>query len=208
MTLFREKWEKKSLKAFETWLAVKRMARSKKVIGMVKKYGHGISYRTIEDLETELTFTITSSSNISLPDLVPDSSLTFCIAYDNFSHFLETLPDKDTLHNQVSIVYQFVSEETSRVAAKVLENCPSAIGDSTSRRKRRRKTFKSFGVGVEPYYKKPKVSSAQLIPLGFTDWEQIPESYQLAKVNNLLWMIQFRILPKSTPDRVGWNAQQ
>ena len=33
------------------------------------------------------------------------------------------------------------------------------------------------------------------------------DAYQLAKVNNLLWMIQFNILPKSTPMWVVWNAQ-
>ena len=45
------------------------------------------------------------------------------------------------------------------------------------------------------------------MPLGFTDRQRIPESYQVAKVNNLLWMIQFSILPKSTAMWVGWNAQ-
>ena len=45
------------------------------------------------------------------------------------------------------------------------------------------------------------------MPLGCTDQKWIPESYQLAKVNNLLWMIQFSILPESTPMWVGWNAQ-
>ena len=45
------------------------------------------------------------------------------------------------------------------------------------------------------------------MPLGCTDRQRISGSYQLAKVNNLLWMIQFSILPKSTPMWVGWNAQ-
>ena len=105
----------------------------------------------------------------------------------------------------MGIVYQSVSEDTSRAAATALENRPSTSGDSTSGRKRR--TFESFGMDIEPYHKKPKISSAELMPLGCTDRQQIPESYQLAKVNNLLWMIQFIILPKSTPIWVGWNAQ-
>ena len=45
------------------------------------------------------------------------------------------------------------------------------------------------------------------MPLGCTDRQQIPERYQLTKVNDLLWMIKFSILPKSTPMWVHWNAQ-
>ena len=119
---------------------------------------------------------------------------------------MEALSGKNTLHDTVGIVYQSLSEETSRAAATALENRPSASGDSTSGRKRRR-TFKSFGVDIEPYHKKSKISSIELVPLGFTDRQRIPESYQVAKVNDLLRMIQFSILPKSTPMWVGWNTQ-
>ena len=197
---------KKPSKHLKLGLGVKSMTGSKKLIGMLNRYGHCVSYTTTEELETELTFTVTSASKISPPGLVPDSSLTVGIAYDNFDRFVKTLSGKNTLHNTVSIVYQFVSEETSRAAATTLENRPSASGDSTSRRKRRR-TFKSFGVDIKPRHKKPKISSIELMPLGCTDQQQIPESYQLVKVNDLLRMIQFSILPKSTPMWVGWNAQ-
>ena len=119
---------------------------------------------------------------------------------------MEALSGKNTLHDTVGIVYQSLSEETSRAAATALENRASASGDSTSGRKRRR-TFKSFGVDIEPYHKKSKISSIELVPLEFTDRQRIPESYQVAKVNDLLWMIQFSILPKSTAMWVGWNVQ-
>ena len=102
----------------------------------------------------------------------------------------------------MGIVYQSASEETSRAAANALQNRPSASGDSTSQRKRKR-TFESFGVDIEPYHKKPKISSVDLMLLGYTDQQRILESYRLAKVNNLLWMIQFSILPKSTAMWVG-----
>ena len=118
---------------------------------------------------------------------------------------METLSSKDTLHSTAGIVYQSVSEETSRAAATALEDHPSAGIDSTSGRKRR--AFESFGVDIKPYHK-PKISNLELLPLGCTDQQRIPESYQLAKVNDLLWMIQFSILPMSTLIWVGWNAQQ
>ena len=94
-------------------LAVKSMTGSKKLIGMLNRYGNCVSYTTTEELETELTFTATSASKISLADLVPDSSLTVGMAYDNFDWFVETLSGKNTLHNTVGIVYQSVPEETS-----------------------------------------------------------------------------------------------
>ena len=63
-------------------IAVKSMTGSKKLIGMLNRYGHCVSYPTIEELETKLMFIVTSTSKISPPDLVPDSSLTFGIAFD------------------------------------------------------------------------------------------------------------------------------
>ena len=45
------------------------------------------------------------------------------------------------------------------------------------------------------------------MPLGCTDRQRIPGSYQLAKVNDLLWIIYFSISSKSTPMWVRWNAQ-
>ena len=152
---------------------------------MLKRYGHCVSDTTTEELETELMLTVTSDSKISLPDLVRDSSLTAEIAIDNFDRFVETHSAQNTLQNTVGIMYQFVSEETSRAAVTALENYPSASGDSTSERKKRR-NFESFGVDIEPYHKKPKISSVELMPLGCTDRQRIPESFQLAKINNLL----------------------
>ena len=73
---------KKLSKHLKLGIAVKSMTGSKKLIGMLNRYGHCVSYPTIEELETKLMFIVTSTSKISPPDLVPDSSLTFGIAFD------------------------------------------------------------------------------------------------------------------------------
>ena len=109
---------------------------------MLNRYGHYVSYTATEELETEQTNTFTSASKISPPDLVPGFSLVVGIAYDNFNQFLETLTGKETLHDTVHIVHQSVSEETFRAVAIALENRSSASGDSTSRRKGRKKSLK------------------------------------------------------------------
>ena len=96
---------KKPSKHLKLGLPVKSMTGSKKLIGIFNKYGHCVSYTTTEELETERTFTVTSASKISPPDLVPDSSLTVGITYDNFDQFVETLSGKNTLGDTVGIVY-------------------------------------------------------------------------------------------------------
>ena len=129
---------KKPSKHLKFGLSVKNVAGSKKLIGMLNRYGYGVSCTTTEELQTELTFTITFVSKVSPPDLVPYSSLTVGIAYDNFNQFVETLSGKNTLLEIVDIKYQSVPEETSGAAATTLEDRPSASGDSRSGRKRRR----------------------------------------------------------------------
>ena len=73
---------KKLSKYLKLGIAVKSMTGSKKLIGMLSRYGHCVSYPTTEELETKLMFIVTSASKISPPDLVPDSSLTYGIAFD------------------------------------------------------------------------------------------------------------------------------
>ena len=172
---------KKPSKHLKLELAVKSMAGSKKLTGILKRYGHYVSYRTTEELETEVTFTVTSASKVSPPDLVLDSSLTVGIANDNFHRFVKTLSAKNTLHVIVGIVYQSVSEETSRAAATALENHPSASGESMSRRKRRI-TLESFGVDIEPYHKKPKMyrstTDSRALPSGKNQQFIVDDSVQ------------------------------
>ena len=67
---------KKPSKHFKLGLAVKSMTGNKKLIRMLNRCGHCVSYTTTEELKTELPFIVTSASKISSPDLVPDSSLT------------------------------------------------------------------------------------------------------------------------------------
>ena len=62
---------KKPSKHLKLRLAVTCMAWSKTLIGMLNRYGHCVSYTKTDELETELTFSVTSVSKISPPDLVP-----------------------------------------------------------------------------------------------------------------------------------------
>ena len=90
---------KKTSKHLKLGLAVKTMTGNKVLIGMLNRYGHCVSYTIPKEPEIELTFTVTSASKISPPDLVADSSLTAGIVYDIFDRFVESLSGKSTLHD-------------------------------------------------------------------------------------------------------------
>ena len=66
--------------------------------------GHCASYTTLEELETELTYSM--EDNDLTPDgIEKDPNLATGVAFDNFDRFVETLSGKDTLHDTVGIVY-------------------------------------------------------------------------------------------------------
>ena len=48
---------------------MKSMTGSKKVVEMLNRYGHCVSYITTEEILTELTFSVTTAFKISPPDM-------------------------------------------------------------------------------------------------------------------------------------------
>ena len=85
-------------------VTLKAITSSRKVVDLINKLGHCCSYNTIEELETEATFFMSSKNNICPDDttLLPD--LCTGVAYDNLDRFIETCSDKDTLHDTVGIL--------------------------------------------------------------------------------------------------------
>ena len=60
---------KKPSKHLKLGLAMKSLTGSKKVIELLNHYGHCASYTTIEELETELTFSSNSEQQITLLEM-------------------------------------------------------------------------------------------------------------------------------------------
>ena len=91
---------------------MKSLTGSKKVIEVLNHYGHCTSYTTIEELETELTFSSNSEQQITPPEMKQSPNICTGLALDNFDRFVETSSGKDnvciacgndTLHNTVCI---------------------------------------------------------------------------------------------------------
>lgn len=60
----------KTSKHITLGLAVKSLCNSKKVVNILSKYGHCCSYTTLEELETELTFSTVNSAHICPEDIL------------------------------------------------------------------------------------------------------------------------------------------
>ena len=93
-------------------MCLKSLISSRKIIDIIHRYGHCISYPGIEELETGATYTSIQKSSLC-PEIIKKSpNLSTGVAYDNFDRFVETKSGKDTLHDTVGIIYQNVDLDT------------------------------------------------------------------------------------------------
>lgn len=91
-------------------LGLKSMTGSRKILEMMNRFGHCISYHTTERLETELATEI-SNRNHATPDGMNElAGLCTSLAWDNYDELTETLSGRETLHDTVGICYQNESE--------------------------------------------------------------------------------------------------
>lgn len=86
-------------------MTLKSITNSKKVVNIINKYGHCAGYTTIEELETEATFTSTNQAQVCPEDIVKRPGLCTGVAYNNFDRFVNTSIGKDTLHDTVGIIF-------------------------------------------------------------------------------------------------------
>ena len=96
----------KPSKHLKLGIAVKSMTGSRKMIEVLNRYGYIPSYNTIEEIETELTFEASKDQTMTPAGIDKDPNLGTGLAWDNYDRFVETLTDKNTLHDTVGICYQ------------------------------------------------------------------------------------------------------
>ena len=90
---------------------MKSLTGSRKVIEVLNRLGHSISYSAVEEIETELTFEGTKENRLIPQQMTMDSEAGVGLAFDNFDRFVETLSGKDTLHDTVGIAYQISTKD-------------------------------------------------------------------------------------------------
>lgn len=175
---------------------------------MINKLGHCVSYHTVEELETELTFEATKSQRFTPNGMVLSKSLGTGLAWDNFDRFVDTGSGKDTLHDTVGIAYQLVQDEDN--APNDIVEIP-ATGLTTCTSRKRRRSYEPTGLSIEPYRKKPKLISSSFLGKDNTERTEIEsdnngcikESWKM----DIMWMKSFLVNEEfSTPIWAGWNS--
>lgn len=174
---------------------MKSITGSRRVIEILNRLGHSISYHVVESLETELA-TVISEKNQALPNgLYPKSGLCTGIAWDNYDENCETLSGAGTLHDTVGICYQ---NEINGVNEQYDLDGQETLTEPT--RPKPKRSFSSKEVNLEPYRKKPKLGT-------FTYETKIaPRPLELARLEcrDILWMMALSMGP--TPMWTGWNS--
>ena len=81
-------------------LAIKSLTGSRKVVQILNRMGNCVSYSTVEELETELSFEATPFEMKTTPEFKAE------IACHNFDRFVEIKSGKDILHDTVGNAYR------------------------------------------------------------------------------------------------------
>lgn len=144
-------------------LGLKSMTGSRRVIELLNRFGHSISYHTIETFETELATDISDRNNAT-PDAIQQiSGLCTSLAWDNYDENTETLSGSGTLHDTVGICYQNIIDETTEDPTTEAPPARDPIQETDSKRKISKRVFHLKESNLEPYRKKPKLPSSNTL---------------------------------------------
>ena len=141
---------------------MKALTGRRKVIELLNRYGHCVSYSVAEEIETELIFSAMEKSRL-LPDgLHQLPFLHTGVGFDNFDLFVDTLTGKETLHDTVGIVYQDVPEITiqENLASSIVTSRPSF---QLQPAKKRRRALEKEDFHIVPYHKSLKLKSEDTV---------------------------------------------
>ncbi|CAG9568588.1 unnamed protein product [Danaus chrysippus] len=102
--------EKQTPKHIALAESIHHLTRSKQLISILNKFGHCISYKKLQELDSELTISIAcedAEKNVIIPkNIVKNSSFFLHGAIDNNDFNEETLSGKDSTHVTATVIYQ------------------------------------------------------------------------------------------------------
>ena len=176
---------------------MKSITGSRKVIDILNRLGHSISYHLTEEFETRLASEI-SDKNYSTPDgLSMNPGLATALAWDNFDENIETMSGDGTVHDTVGICYQNIVEHPINIQ----QDCDSARSGSQLKKKKQasRAFYKSQKV-LEPYRKKPRISKFDYAERKI----ERPLNVTKTEWRDILWMLSMKL--ESAPLWTGWNC--
>lgn len=179
------------------------MTGSRKLMTVLNRLGHCISYSKYEELETELATTIQSRQKCS-----PKGAKRGPVmgnAFDNYDELVHTLSGLDSLHDTMGIFYQSIdllAEEIDDDQAQPPQ--PTEAGASTSRRKCKRK-LDVPPVDIAPYRKRPRMET---FDYANTEYSQLPDiSDRARKLDSLFLLSHIDSQKTDVPMWGGFNAR-
>ena len=175
-------------------VALKSMTGSRKVIDVLNRFGHCVSYHTVESIETDLATNI-SARNYMTPDGIQRlPGLCTGLAWDNYDECSESLSGSDSLHDTVGICYQNKPQELVPSSSNDV-NAPEA--HPTSVWKKSKRTFTLKECNIEPYRKKPKITVFTFAT------KEVPRPHSMTAIEyrDILWAISLSC--QETPMWVG-----
>lgn len=178
-------------------LAAKSLTGSRRMINILNRLGHCVSYTVTEGIETELAYTC-SLENVILPfDLSPHSYTH--VAFDNYDQYVETSSGKDTLHDTVGIAYQNCVE----FGELSMNSLQQSINDIDNSRSRRRKYISTFDDTIQPYLKgnNPIACLSGIEPTVPENWESVSDS-------NTLWMMYHALKSGYAKKWFAWYSER
>lgn len=104
----------KPSKHLELGLTAKTLTGSKRVITLLNKFGHSISYSLAEELETEPTYSSLSTEGILPREVTCTENRVCALAFDGYDRYLEIQTGKNPLHDTVGIFYREDIEEANQ----------------------------------------------------------------------------------------------
>lgn len=192
-------------------IGIKSLTGSEKVINIISKQGHCISYSSVCELETSAAYTIDASRSLCPIGLIPTSLLSSGIAWDNFDRFVESngkrTAGKDSLHDTVGIMFQSKPTENQLniiqsslcTVARPVNNDTVTVRNALGKRKRsfEPSTFEDMTPAKQrrPEFQKSCIEVTN------------PETSSFFKKMQFGWLLSHILKLSNTPMWVGYHAK-
>lgn len=182
-------------------LGMKSITGSRKVIDILNRMGHSISYHLTEEIETRLATEITERKQSTPDGLSMKPGLATGLAWDNFDQNTETVSGSGTVHDTVGICYQNMISENTEDNNSSNNNSDSTVpGTIAKKTKHTSRVFSTSQKSLEPYRKKPKMSKFDYV----NKTCEKPANLTAVQWRDILWMMSLNM--ESAPLWTGWNA--
>lgn len=176
---------------------------SRKLMTVLNRLGHCISYSKYEELETELATAIQSRQTSS-----PRGAKRGPVmgnAFDNYDELVHTLSGFESLHDTMGIFYHSIDPHATEVDAEQPPvPCQTETVLPTLREKRKRK-LDVLPVEIAPYRKKPRMDQFEYPD---TEYSKLPEISDRARELDTMFLVSHHLNSETVPRWGGFNARQ